>query len=109
MSTAVLLLGRVRSCACFLAARAASIIVGVGSANLTVVEERDVRSAAGEEHRLRRAGDNTLDAAAGAVPQQQQVARAGIEDVDAAGQQGVGLGAAAAEGDPFGGDVGQAK
>ena len=62
-----------------------------------ILERLDVGVAADQRHRLRRGGDDALDAAAGAVPQQQQIAGAGVEDIDAAGQQRIGLRAAAAD------------
>ena len=74
-----------------------------------ILERLDVGIAADQRHRLRRGGDDALDAAAGAIPQQQQIAGAGVEDIDAAGQQRVGLRAAAGEGHPFGGDAGHAE
>ena len=74
-----------------------------------ILQRLDVGVAADQRHRLRRGGDDALDAAAGAIPQQQQIAGAGVEDIDAAGQQRVGLRAAAAQIDPFGGDAGHAE
>ena len=74
-----------------------------------ILERLDVGVAADQRHRLRRGRDDALDAAAGAIPQQQQIAGAGIEDIDAAGQQRIGLRAATAQGEPFGGDAGHAE
>ena len=62
-----------------------------------ILDRFDVGIAADQRHRLRRGGDDALDAAAGAIPQQQQIAGAGVEDIDAAGQQRVGLRAATAQ------------
>ena len=74
-----------------------------------ILQRLDVGVAADQGHRLRGGGHDALDAATGAIPQQQQVAGAGVEDVDATGEQRIGLRAAAAEGDPFGGDTGNAE
>ena len=62
-----------------------------------ILDRLDIGIAADQRHRLRRGGDDALDAAAGAIPQQQQIAGAGVEDVDAAGEQRIGLRAAAAQ------------
>ena len=74
-----------------------------------ILDRLDIRIAADQRHRLRRGGDDALDAATGAIPQQQEIAGSGIEDVDAAGQQCIGLRAATAQVDPFGGDTGNAE
>ncbi|MGY4448744.1 hypothetical protein ACVWZR_003404 [Bradyrhizobium sp. i1.3.1] len=74
-----------------------------------ILDRLDVGIAADQRHRLRRGRDDALHAAAGAVPQQQKIAGAGVEDVDAAGEQRIGLRAAAGKGHPFGGDAGYAE
>jgi hypothetical protein len=74
-----------------------------------ILQRLDVGVAADQRHRLRRGSDDALDATAGAIPQQQQVSGTGIEDIDATGQERVGLRAAAAQIDPFGRDAGHAE
>ena len=56
-----------------------------------------------------RGRDDALHSAFGAIPKQEQIARSGVDDIDAARKQRVGLRAAAAEGDPFGRDVRQTE
>jgi hypothetical protein len=66
-----------------------------------VLDRPDLRVAADEQERQRRGRHDALHAAPRAVPEQQQVADPGVDDVDPAGEQRVGLAAAAAEGEPL--------
>ena len=76
---------------------------------LEIFQRLDVWVARDQRQRLRGRRHHAFHAALGAVPKEQEIAHAGIHDVDAAGQHRVGLRAAAAEHDPVDLEIGQAE